>query len=110
MGGTAPGMKAKVLNSKKGNVEMQWNFPRSQPTQRQICEVPARCAEIATRFLFQNFCYKFSGESYLQMDGGPIGARVTMAAARIVMSDCGGRSGDIYWSRPCTGGAAGWIC
>ena len=87
--GTAPGMKAKEVNSKNGNVETQWSFPRKQPTQEQIREVQARCAEIATRFLFENFCYKFSGNTYQQSSGGPIGARGTMAAARIIMSDWG---------------------
>jgi hypothetical protein len=76
-----PGMKAKDLNSKKGNVETQWNFPRTQPSPEQIREIQARCVEIATRFIFQNFCNKSSG--------GPIGARVTMAAAQLVMSDWG---------------------
>ena len=86
--GTAPGMKSKDINSKKGDIEKQWIFPK-KPTDQQIREIQARCAEIATRFLFQNFCYKFQGNTYLQSKGGPIGARVTMAAARIVMSDWG---------------------
>ena len=42
-------------------------------------------AEIGTRALFENFCYRFGGESYHQQLGGPIGARVTMCAARMVM-------------------------
>ena len=42
--GTAPGMKAKELNSKSGNVEMQWQFPRAQPTPKQEREIQARCA------------------------------------------------------------------
>ena len=54
--GTAPGMKAKELNSKNGNIETQWSFPKKQPTPEQIREIQARCAEIATRFLFENFC------------------------------------------------------
>ena len=87
--GTAPGMKSKEINSKDGNVEMQWSFPKRQPTPEQIREIQARSAEIATRFLFENFCYKFAGDTYLQSSGGPIGARVTMAAARIVMSEWG---------------------
>ena len=89
--GTAPGMKAKELNSKKGNVEKQWQFPRATPTPTQIREIQARCAEIGTRFLFQNFTYKFNKETYQQTSGGPIGARVTMAAARIVMNDWGAK-------------------
>ena len=42
--------------------------------------------EFETRFLFQNFTSQFGGKTFLQMSGGPIGARVTMAAARIVMN------------------------
>ena len=89
--GTAPGMKAKDINSKEGDIEKQWIFPNKNPSEQQIREIQARCAEIATRFLFSNFCYKFQGKTYLQSKGGPIGARVTMAAARIVMSEWGGR-------------------
>ena len=29
--------------------------------------------------------YHFGGETYLQLDGGPIGARLTMAIAKLVM-------------------------
>ena len=88
-GGTMPGMKAKELNSKVGNIEIQWSFPKAEPTEMQIREIHARVAEIGVRFLFENFPYKFAGENYQQVSGGPIGARVTMAAARIVMSDWG---------------------
>ena len=42
-------------------------------------------AEIGTRTIFQNFCYQFGGKAYQQQAGGPIGARVTMCAARMVM-------------------------
>ena len=89
MRGTAPVMKSKEVNSKSGDVEYQWQFPRAAPTATQVREIQARCAEIATRFLFENFTYKFSGHTYKQNSGGPIGARVTMAAARIVMSHWG---------------------
>ena len=89
--GTAPGIKAKELNSKNGNIEIQWQFPRTEPTPIQIREIQARCAEIGVRFLFENFSYKFAKESYQQSSGGPIGARVTMAAARIVMNDWGAK-------------------
>ena len=68
---------------------MQRCFPRREATNQQIREIQARVAEIGVCFLFENFPYKFSGENYQQMGGGPIGARVTMAAARIVMSDWG---------------------
>ena len=73
VGGTAPGMKSAEVNSKTGNVEFQWQFPRAVPTPSQIREIQARCAEIATRFIFENFCYKFSGNTYQQSSGGPGG-------------------------------------
>ena len=72
---------------------MQWQFPRAEPTPDQLREIQARCAEIGVRFLFENFSYKFAQESYRQTSGGPIGARVTMAAARIVMNDWGEKWG-----------------
>ena len=43
--------------------------------------------EIAIKFFFDNFVYTFGGEKYLQQSGGPIGARLTMAIARLVMQD-----------------------
>ena len=44
-----------------------------------------RVAEIGTRVIFQNFVYKFGGEAFHQQGGGPIGARITMCAAKMVM-------------------------
>ena len=35
--------------------------------------------------IFDNFCYQFEAKLYQQQSGGPIGARVTMCAARMVM-------------------------
>ena len=43
--------------------------------------------ELAVVFFFVNFCYTFGGKKYIQVDGGPIGARLTMAVARIIMQD-----------------------
>ena len=41
--------------------------------------------EVAVVFFFNNFTYTFANEIFLQMFGGPIGARLTMAVARLVM-------------------------
>ena len=41
--------------------------------------------EIGVVFFFNNFTYTFANEVFLQMFGGPIGARLTMAVARLVM-------------------------
>jgi len=43
--------------------------------------------EVAVAFIFQNFVYTFGGRKYLQLHGGPIGARITMAVARLVMQN-----------------------
>ena len=88
-GGVAPGMTSEEANSIDGDVEKQWCFPRCEPNEQEEKEIIARCAEIATRTIFENFCYKFGGKTYQQSDGGPIGARVTMCLARVVMHDWG---------------------
>ena len=41
--------------------------------------------ERAVVFFFNNFTYTFGGQVYRQKGGGPIGARLTMAVARLVM-------------------------
>ena len=41
--------------------------------------------EIAVIFFFRNFTYTFGGDIFVQMFGGPIGARITMAVAKLVM-------------------------
>ena len=88
-GGVEPGITNEEVTKLDGDVEKQWVFPRCTPTVQEEKELIARCAEIATRTIFQNFSYKFAGKVYLQTDGGPIGARVTMCLARIVMHDWG---------------------
>lgn len=78
-------MKSKFVNSKKDLEEMQWNYPKAQPNRKEKRMIVARVAEIGTRVVFENFSYQFGEDIFLQSSGGPIGARVTMAAARIVM-------------------------
>ena len=84
-----PGITSEEVTKVDGDVEKQWVFPRCTPSPQEEKELIARCAEIATRTIFQNFSYKFAGKVYLQTDGGPIGDRVTMCLARIVMHDWG---------------------
>ena len=83
--GVTAGMKSKFVNSKKDLEEMQWNFPKAQPNRKEKRMIVARVAEIGTRVVFENFSYQFGEDIFVQSSGGPIGARVTMAAARIVM-------------------------
>jgi hypothetical protein len=56
-----------------------------KPTKQQRRQIIGRVAEIGTRVIFENFCYRFGGEAYHQQGGGPIGARITMCAAKMVM-------------------------
>ena len=44
-------------------------------------------ARIAIHVLWSNFMYEFAGDVYVQTEGGPIGARCTMAASRLVMQE-----------------------
>ena len=57
------------------------------PTERQRRQIIGRVAEIGTRVVFENFCYRFGGVAYHQQGGGPIVARVTMCAAKMVMQN-----------------------
>ena len=43
--------------------------------------------EISIKFFFENFVYTFGNEKFLQSQGGPIGARLTMCIARLIMQD-----------------------
>jgi hypothetical protein len=68
---------------------IEWTYPKAEPTELQRRQIISRCCEIGVRVLFEHFTYKFGKTWYLQTSGGPIGARVTMVAARLVMSDWG---------------------
>ena len=88
--GVAPGMTGKAINDRKeDDPSYQWIFPKREPTDRQKRLIIARVAEIGVRVVFENFTYRFGGDTYKQREGGPIGARVTMAAARLVMQEWG---------------------
>ena len=89
-GGTEPGMKNIHINSKKEDgIHKQWVFPDVTPTELEKRELLARMSEIAVRAIWKHFVYTFGGKLYLQRSGGPIGARVTMAVARLVMNNMG---------------------
>ena len=83
--GVKPGMKCKWVKSKEILEDADWVYPVTRPTERQERLIIGRVAEIGTRVLFANFVYRFWGEAYHQQSGGPIGARITMCAAKMVM-------------------------
>ena len=90
--GVEPGMNNKFVGSiqeTEEEIESRWVFPKKKPTPHQIRLIVGRVCAIALRAIFENFSYQFWGETYQQLEGGPIGARVTMAAARLVMQTWG---------------------
>ena len=54
------------------------------PTEKERSDFVGIMCEIGVRAMWENFCYTIAGKIYLQKSGGPIGARVTMAASRLV--------------------------
>ena len=84
-GGTNPKITGTMGPKLDGSPEEHWIFPTVELTELEKREEVARCVEIGMRMIFENFCYKFGGETLRQDGGGPLGARVTMAAARLVM-------------------------
>ena len=80
-------MQNKEMKGKTRGMENVWEFPAVTPTPYQQRILRARMAETGVRVLWTNFCYEFGGEIFLQMEGGPIGSRVTMASSRLVMQD-----------------------
>ena len=83
--GVKPSMKCKWVNHKEILNDDDWVYPRRKPTKQEERMIVGRVAEIGTRVLFQNFVYTFGGDAYQQQSGGPIGARITMCAAKMVM-------------------------
>ena len=75
--------RREVRESGEGN----WVWPEAVPTVRETKILIGIALEIAVKMVFTNFVYTFGGESFLQSFGGPIGARLTMCAARLVLQD-----------------------
>ena len=90
--GAGPGMKNEFLRNGKSwsqnrkNNKCPWhhmnNVEDNQENRRTILGLVVK---VAIQVLFKSFCYSFGGKLYHQQVGGPIGARITMAVAQIVM-------------------------
>ena len=87
--GTKPGVTGKDPLSKHTDSEEQWIFPPFEPTEQEKKALLAASLDIGVRTAFENHLYQFGGKIYHQKVGGPIGLRVTMAAARVVMGEWG---------------------
>ena len=67
--------------------ESSWTWPRKKLSEKEIHMMMAILLEISVNIFFQSFVYTFGGECFIQTDGGPIGARLTMCVARLVLQD-----------------------
>ena len=85
--GRKAGMQNKEMKGKVAGLETVWEFPSKEPTSHQKRVLLSKMARIAIHVLWSNFMYEFAGDVYVQTEGGPIGARCTMAASRLVMQE-----------------------
>ena len=83
--GIKPTMKSKWVNNKEILDDDDWLYSPITPTLAETRLIQGHVAEIGTRMIFQNFVYQFGAKAFHQQQGGPIGARVTMCASRMVM-------------------------
>ena len=89
-GGREPGMTNENVKGPRrvrdwGEKDDLWTHqtpPTDMPTVRLIMGI---VAQIGIRTVFENFTYTFGGHIYKQMAGGPIGGRLTMCCALLVM-------------------------
>ena len=58
--------------------ESNWEWTNLPLNKENIKTLLGRALEIAVKFFFTNFAYTFGGELFLQIFGGPIGARIEM--------------------------------
>ena len=73
VGGTQPGMTSRGMTGNQEDLEKQWVLKTMTITEEQL----------------QEWCLR--GRIFLQLFGGPIGERLTMACARVVMTEWGDR-------------------
>ena len=70
--GVKPGMKSKWVNRKEILSDEDWIYPPIPSTEIQRRQIIGRVAEIGTRVIFENFCYKFGGKHTINREGGPL--------------------------------------
>ena len=62
-----------------------WSFKRTELSEIEKRKIIGATLQIAIAASFHLHLYTFGGRVYLQMAGGPIGSRLTMAVSKIVM-------------------------
>ena len=87
----AQAMKKRKVEDVTKEEEEKFTHPQREATEEEKLILFATALEIVVRFLFSNHLYQFGGQTFLQSKGGPIGMRLTMCVARIVMGEWGCR-------------------
>ena len=82
-------------SGKSDTDDSQWVFPDREANEDEIGRLLGLALEVGVRTSFKLHCYKFGGHVYNQVDGGPIGMKLTMSVSRIVMADWGLRAREI---------------
>ena len=87
--GCMPGMTGEEALKKVEEGEERFLYPQIQLTKEEEINMFATALEIAVKFMFTHHVYSFGGKIFRQTDSGPIGLRITMAVARLVMGEWG---------------------
>ena len=60
----------------------EWPYTIEHINSKSKRKLMGLAMERAVVFFFKNFCYTFAGKKFIQKNGGPIGARLTLALAK----------------------------
>ena len=71
--------------SKQATTRWRMTNPDRDLSEYQKRFILAKVVKVAVRSVFANHVYRFMGVIYLQLEGGPIGLRLTSIVARVVM-------------------------
>ena len=86
--GSMPGMSGdEAIRGYIPKEEERFIHPMREPTETEKMNLYATALECAVRFVFTHNLYRWSNRTYQQSDSGPIGLRMTMCVARLVMGE-----------------------
>ena len=85
--GPRPGVKSKEVYEPEDRDEEHslWRFKKKEFSENEKKNIIGATLQIAIAASFHLHLYTFGEKVYMQMSGGPIGSRLTMAVSKIVM-------------------------
>ena len=78
-------MNSRDVLSKEIGACSQWIFSKTKPEGILRRKLMAKVIEVGVRTSFREQIYTFGDEIFHQREGGPIGSRLTMVCARLIM-------------------------